>query len=72
VAAHLFHVAQQKPRYKIVKNRSRNTQKRLDFDLKFVNFLQRLGALPSDPHSLRQLGALPPDIRPPVIQTFLT
>jgi len=38
----LYHLAQQKFCYKIVKNRSRNTQKRLYFDLKITNFLQWL------------------------------
>jgi len=40
--AHLYHLAQQKLRYGIVKNRLRNKQKRLYFDLKIANFLQRL------------------------------
>jgi len=46
VVAHLYHLVQQKLRYEIVKNRSRNTQIRLYFDLKIANFLKRLGAPP--------------------------
>jgi len=41
--AHLYHLAQQKLRYEIVKNRSRKTQKTAIFELKIANFLQRLG-----------------------------
>jgi len=54
-----YTVAQQKLRYEIVKNRSRNTQKRLYFDLKIANFLQRLGFRPQTP--IWELGVLPPD-----------
>jgi len=36
VVAHLYHLLQQKVRYDIVKNRSRNAQKRLYFDLKIA------------------------------------
>jgi len=49
MVAHLYHLAQQKLRYEIVKNWSRNTQKRLYFDFKIANFLQRLGAPPQTP-----------------------
>jgi len=38
VVAHLYHIAQQKLLYEIVKNQSRNTQKRPYFDLKIANF----------------------------------
>jgi len=44
--AHLYHSAQQKLRYGTVKNRLRNAQKRLYFDLTIANFLQRLGGSP--------------------------
>jgi len=57
VVAHLYqHLAQQKLRYEIVRNRLRNTQKRLYFDLKIANFLQRLVAKPSDLKCLRRPG----------------
>jgi len=53
VVVHLYHydLARQKFRYEIVKNRPRNSHKRLYFDLKIANFIQWLG----DPHSLRRL-----------------
>jgi len=45
-----------KLRYQIVRNRLRNTQKRLYFDLKIANLLQRLEAKPLDPQGLRWPG----------------
>jgi len=59
VVAHLYHIAQQKLRYEIVKNRSKNTQKRLYFDLKIANFIQRLGASPQAPISSDNWGFCP-------------
>jgi len=63
MVAHLYHITQQKHRYEIVKNRSRNTQKLLYVDLKIANFIQRQGASPSGLNILRQLGVLPSDSR---------
>jgi len=59
VIAHLYHIAQQKFRYEIVKNRSSNTQKRPYFDLKIANFLQLLGASPPDPIDSGSSGLYP-------------
>jgi len=56
VVANFHHLVQQKLLSEIVKNRPRNTQKRLYFDLIIANFLQMLET--PDSHSLRQLGAL--------------
>jgi len=48
VLGHLYHLAQQKLRYEIFKNRSRNAQKQLYFDLKIANFFSG-----PEPHGLR-------------------
>jgi len=54
VVAHLYqHLTQQKLRYEIVRNRLKNAQKRLYFDLKIANFLRRLEAKPPDPQGFR-------------------
>jgi len=60
-----YYLAQQKRRYKIVKNRSRNTQKWLYFDLKIANFLQRLRVSPQTPITSGSCGFCPqtPDLR---------
>jgi len=57
VVAHLYqYLAQQKHRYQIVRNRLRNTQKRLYFDLKIANLFQRLEAKLPDFQGLRRPG----------------